>query len=166
MRPPGKPVIIVIAALLVGGAGGSVIALRGHDSGNDTPASRHVITSPIWHEGTRWTVTVNQSSSQLMANPIEGKVATQAYHFEVTKAPTNAKDPWIVHAVMDGAEGPFAAGYDLTYVTDPTGGFALKTVAMGGRHPVPPREATFVLGQGFPLDKRITKTPTNRMEDL
>ena len=114
----------------------------------------------IWKVGDAWKVTVRQDSA--VADPTgKHQAYDQVYRFTVSKGPSGGGTTWQVTARMVGAEGPFARGFRL-YYAERGAALVLTQAGLIGTNPVPASAAPAVLGQSFPLEKRITKRPTDR----
>lgn len=140
--------VLVLAVALAACGGG------GNDRGG---TSDSVLT-----KGLKWTVTVQQDSSGIVADAGDASTYDTKYDFHVTKAPTGAKGSWTVVAKQQGAQGPFAQGYQLHYSQGPGTAVTLESVSLAGKGKVPADQAMGVLGAQFPLETKITKRPTSR----
>lgn len=110
--------------------------------------------------GDTWTTTVKQNAD-VSAPSRDTSTSKQVYRFKVVSAPSNTRNSWKIRATIDDVEGPFAAGFELFY-TERGNALVLTSVAVTGTKPLDAAAAPVVLGQGFPLDKRITRRPASR----
>jgi hypothetical protein len=124
--------------------------------GDKQPIS--TVTSDIWKVGDRWTIKVRQDAGAITPGG-ETSIAEVPYRFEVRKAPADATGSWLVHVSQDGAEGPFAAGWNLRYV-DKDGTMVLHQVSVGAEPPLEAELATIVLGPQFPYEVSYDAPPT------
>lgn len=163
------------AAVLVAAAAAAIWFGRGPDGspapparqlqqqqqpGEQQAAPRSTQTSSVLRRGARWTVTVRQSDG-VAAHPT-GATYKSTYRFHVEQAAATPRDYWMVRAHMLGAEGPFAQGYRLYYLKQRQRGkevMVLKRVGLADQKPVGLEYAPLVLGQDFPLDKRLSARP-------
>ena len=113
----------------------------------------------ILRVGETWTTTVTQKTD--VASPNREEATTQqVYRFKVVSKPSKQRKSWKVRATIDDAVGPFAQGFDL-YYTQKGDALVLTQVAVAGTKPLDASASPVVLGQGFPLDKRLTARPTS-----
>ncbi len=152
--------LALLAAASISGA--TVLLGSGSTSHGARAAKLHAQTSPIWHVGTKWSVTTTQNSASIMADQADGLVQRTVWDFRVEQAPTSAKGAWVVRATTEGAEGPMADGFRLMYVRNAAGGFDLHQLAFVGQQPVDTRYARMLVGQDFPLQLHVSATPTSR----
>ncbi|MBC7461533.1 MAG: hypothetical protein H7287_09245 [Thermoleophilia bacterium] len=117
-----------------------------------------VAASKVWAKGDTWTVLVAQDGAAVSPDT-KRSVANVAYRFRVERAPRAAKGEWGVFVSQDGAEGPFADGWHLTYVEDARGAMKLTYVAQGAQKRVEASVASIVLGISFPYQVQYRTAP-------
>lgn len=152
-----------LLALLVVTLSALAVAACGSSSDSDVKATSNSVLSV----GPKWKVTVSQNNS--VAAPTDatgtaGQTYDSVYRFKVKSAPTKKVPYWQVHATLEGAAGPLADGFTLWYAQNKDGSVTLKQVALGTGAPTDAAAASAVLGQAFPLDRQITKPPTDRTQ--
>jgi len=107
--------------------------------------------------GDTWAVNVTQDAGGITPDGAS-KLVKIPYRFEVTGVPGPESDIVSMHVAQDGAEGPFANGWNLQYqVKGAT--LVLSTVAMGEDKALEAELAAIVLGQDFPYEVAYTKRP-------
>jgi len=152
---PSRPALIallLVAALLA-------VAGCSKDGEGDSKGPKN----GVWEKGTAWKVDVTQDAGKVTPGG-DGDMVELTYRFRVAGGAGSKERPWRVHVTQEGAEGPFAAGWDLFYVDDPKG-VRLSQVAFGEQEPVEPKLASIVLGLGFPLEARYTAPPKDANVD-
>jgi hypothetical protein len=70
-----------------------------------------------------------------------------------------------VHVAQDGAQGPFAKGWNLYYAADKAGTMQLAKLSVGDEQPAPADAATIVLGAQFPYETSYATTPVTKSLD-
>lgn len=120
--------------------------------------SSAVPASSVWKVGDTWTVNVRQDSGAITPDG-DRSVVDVPHRFEVTEAPTKEQDTWLVHVSQDGAEGPFAKGWNLRYEQQDDGTMLLELVSVGDEPPLEAELASIVLGPQFPYEVRYEAPP-------
>ncbi len=169
MRTNASRVIVGIVVFAVALGGG--LMLLHSSSSNSSKGKRddggHTATAPatseIWKVGDSWIMKVRQDSGAITPSG-DRSVATVPFHFEVVSAPSNATGAWHVHATQEGAEGPFAKGWNLWYV-EKDDAMVLKRVSVGDEKPLEAELAAIVLGPQFPYEVRYDAPPKNGTVD-
>jgi hypothetical protein len=154
--------VVVVFALALGGG---LLFLSKSDGGSSSGGGHGKVdaTSDVWKVGTHWTVDVRQDSASI--TPDAGRsVAMIPFHFSVVSAPNASRATWKVHVAQDGAQGPFAKGWNLYYV-DKGATMQLSKVSVGDEQPAPADAATIVLGAQFPYETTYASRPTNKSLD-
>lgn len=165
-RSPRNAVVAFVVFVVA--LGGAIMLLQNSspdskDTGGDGGGSRQVASSTIWKTGTSWTVSVRQDSGAITPDGATS-VATIPFRFEVTDAPTSKGGVWKVHVEQEGAEGPFAAGWNLQY-KETDGVMTLHRVAVGDQPPLEAEIATIVLGPQFPYEVTYKAAPKSYTVD-
>lgn len=161
MQRSPRTVVIAVAAFALALGGGiallqnssptSVKGGSGKGAGNGSPSNS------IWQPGTAWTVSVRQDSGAITPDGAKS-VAAVPFRFRVTDPPVSSAGEWKVHVTQDGAEGPFAGGWDL-YYREADGAMVLHRVAVGAEKPLEAELAAIVLGPQFPYEVRYEAAP-------
>lgn len=124
-------------------------------SSSSRPASTQ--SNDIWSVGDTWTVVVRQDAGAITPDGTKS-ISKVPFRFEVVSAPKNAKGAWKIHIAQDGAEGPFAKGWFLEYVTKDQK-MTLHRVSVGDEPPLDATLATIVLGAQFPYEVQYDAAP-------
>ena len=127
----------------------------------DTQPAGDVQTSKIWKPGQEWSTTVWENTAGVAPTGGTSQWYATTFAFRLESAPTTRRGDWLVLAHRDGAEGPFAAGWELTYRRTDSGAMRLTGVAMADGPSYAPRYADVVLGSNFPLQPTISKPVRN-----
>ena len=151
-------VAVFVFALAV--AGGLILFSKSSPDSTSKSASGGgaVAKSAIWAQGDTWTVLVAQDGAAVSPET-KRSVANVAFRFRVERAPKTAKGEWGVFVSQDGAEGPYADGWHLTYTEDAKGFMNLTYVAQGKQKRVEASVASIVLGIGFPYQVQYRTAP-------
>ena len=158
--------IAVIGIVFVVALAGALVLMQqsSSDSGPSSKASSSpAAKSDIWAVGDTWTVNVRQDAGEITPDG-DTSVATIPFRFKVTDAPKGAKGAWTVHVAQDGAEGPFAKGWDLQYVAKGKS-MELYRVSVGDEPPLEAELASIVLGPQFPYEVTYTAPPKTKSLD-
>lgn len=141
-------------------AGGIILFSRSSpDSTSKSAAGRGAdATSAIWAKGDTWTVLVAQDGAAVSPDT-KRSVSNVTYRFRVERAPKGATGDWGVFVSQDGAEGPFADGWHLTYAEDAKGYMNLTYVAQGTQQRMEASVASIVLGVSFPYEVQYRTAP-------
>jgi hypothetical protein len=171
MRTMPKVLIALIA--FVAAIGGTLYAMNASSSDGGSSSgtgSREggggnsgAAASEVWAVGDEWTIQVRQDAGSITPEG-DTNVAAIPYRFEVVAAPEGADGAWEVHVTQDGAEGPFAKGWNLWYVED-DGAMVLDRVSIGTEPPLEAELASIVLGPQFPYEVRYDAPPKERTVD-
>ena len=157
--------IALFVAILVVMATAALLALRSTRSAQSDshgPAARTDTAraaSSIWHEGSRWTITVLQDAASITPSGAKS-IAAIPFRFRVTSAPAKPSGLWMVTVTQDGAEGPFAQGWKLQYAQRGDA-MVLRRVAVGDEPALEAELAAIVLGPQFPYETRYTAPPAS-----
>lgn len=156
MRSPLARTLLVLAVFAIGLVG-ALLLLRTSSDGDAESASGSGSdgATSIWAVGDEWTVRVSQDAGAITPDG-ERSVADVPYRFRVASG--NDADGWLVKVTQDGAEGPFAKGWKLTYRPDGDA-LALHRVAIGDEPALEAELAAIVLGPQFPYEVRYEKAP-------
>lgn len=176
MRTAPKIVIATLVfALALGGAllmlngssgddGGKAAAgERGSSTGDGSGSGGSAATSDVWSVGDAWVVKVRQDAGAITPDG-ESSIVELPYRFEVASGPAGDSQAWTVHVSQDGAQGPFANGWNLDYVEE-DGVMVLSRVSVGKEPPLEAELATIVLGPQFPYEVRYEAPPKDKAVD-
>jgi hypothetical protein len=177
MRSPAAKVLVAVVAFALALGGGLLLMKHSSSSSSSSPSSSSggkgddgggdaaVATSRVWEVGDTWTVKVRQDSGAVTPDG-DRSVAAIPFRFEVVEAPgaDEADGAWRVHVAQDGAEGPFAKGWNLWYVAKDDA-MTLSRVSMGDEKPLEAELASIVLGPQFPYEVRYAKPPKDYAVD-
>lgn len=150
--------IALVAAVFVAGLAGALLFLKSEPSGSG--GSRPAVTSDIWGVGDEWVVKVRQDAGAITPDG-DTSIATIPFRFEVMKAPKTKAGSWTVHVTQDGAEGPFANGWDLIYRAKGDE-MALHRIRLGNEPALEAELAAIVLGPQFPYETSYDAAPRDQ----
>lgn len=163
MRSTPAKVLVAVAAFALALGGGLLLMKNSSSStpGEDGPTSEGApVASDVWAKGDTWTVNVRQDAGAITPEG-DRSVAAVPFRFEVVEAPRGTAGAWKVHVVQDGAEGPFAKGWNLWYV-EKDDAMTLSRVSVGDEKPLEAELATIVLGPQFPYEVSYGAPPKDR----
>lgn len=167
MRIPPARTAMIAASFAVAFAAALVLLQSGTGSDGRGAGDRQPMRggggSDIWKVGDRWTVKVRQDAGAITPDGATS-IASVPFRFRVVDAPAGASGTWKVRVTQDGAEGPFAAGWQLHYRAK-GGAMVLHRVAIGTEPPLEAELAAIVLGPQFPYETRYAKPPRDRTLD-
>jgi hypothetical protein len=149
--------LLLATALLAAGCGGSDSKQSSKPAKDTAPPARSVLAP-----GLKWTITVQQDSSGIVAEADDARQYDTQYDFAVTTTAKGQHGTWVVTAHERDAQGPFSKGFQLSYRQQPNGSVKLTSVRLAGRGSVPADQARGVVGVTFPLEATITRRPRSR----
>lgn len=157
-------ILLVLVVLVAAAAGTFAVLQKGSSGGSGEPGSdRGGSGSEIWSVGDRWTVKVRQDSASISPDTKTSE-ALVPYRFEVVSEPKSSSGEWVVRVEQDGAEGPFADGWRLTYV-ERGDEMVLTRVGAGEQRLIEATVADIVLGSNFPYETSYDAAPKDKTLD-